>query len=99
MQEEDLIPAREFCRHHNIEVSFIHSLNEYGLVQVTIAQEEAFIPNSQLRDVEKFLRLHNELNINFEGIDVVSQLLEKIEAMQEEINTLKNRLRFFEVNE
>jgi hypothetical protein len=35
MQEENLIPANEFCLHHNIEVSFIDSLKEYGLVEFT----------------------------------------------------------------
>jgi hypothetical protein len=99
MQEEILIPANEFCRHHHIELSFIHSLNEFGLIEISMTGEEVFITNSQLSDLEKFLRLHHELNINLEGIDAINQLLERLEAMQDEVNILKNRLRFFEFDE
>ena len=44
MQEETLIPAAEFCTHHHIEVSFLHSLQEYGLVEIEYRDEEVFIP-------------------------------------------------------
>src|SRR5215216_4783668 len=98
MQEENLIPASEFCHHHNIEIAFIHSLNEYGLIEITTAGEEVFISNSQLNNIEKFLRMHYELNINLEGIDAISQLLQRMESMHEEMNSLKNRLRFFEID-
>jgi hypothetical protein len=99
MQEEILIPANEFCRHHHIEMAFIHSLNEFGLIEISVTNEEVFIPNSQLGDLEKFFRLHHELNINLEGIDAINQLLERLETVQEEVNVLKNRLRFFDDSE
>jgi hypothetical protein len=40
MQEETLIPATLFCTHHQIEVSLLHSLHEYGLAEIEQRNEE-----------------------------------------------------------
>ena len=36
MQKEYLIAVDEFCTHNNIENSFISSLQETGLIEITI---------------------------------------------------------------
>jgi len=95
MQEENLIPANEFCLHHNIEINFIYSLQEFGLLEVISTEETVFIPENQLTELEKMVRLHYDLNINMEGIDVIRHLLERIEAAQHELNELKNELRIY----
>ena len=43
------------------------------------------------------IRMHYELDINLEGIDAISNLLERVEEMQHEMTRLQNRLRFYEV--
>ena len=96
MQEESLIPATDFCTHHRIEVSLLHSLHEYGLVEIEQRDEEVFIPASQLSELEKLLRLHSELDINLEGLDVIHHLLDKMNQMHNELTSIKNRLRFYE---
>jgi hypothetical protein len=99
MQEENSISANEFCLHHNIEVSFIQSLQEYGLVEITTSQEGSFITINQLGEVEKLMRLHYDLNINFEGIDAITHLLKKLQSMEDEMLRLKNKLRLYEMGE
>jgi hypothetical protein len=99
MQEENLISANEFCLHHNIEVSFIQSLQEYGLVEITTSQEGSFITINQLGEVEKLMRLHYDLNINFEGIDAITHLLKKLQSMEDDMLRLKNKLRLYEMGE
>ena len=96
MQEETLIPAAEFCTHHHIEVSFLHSLQEYGLVEIEYRDEEVFIPANQVSELEKLLRLHSELNINIEDLDIVNHLLEKMNEMHHELTEQKNIVRFYE---
>ena len=96
MQGENLIPANEFCLHHNIEVSFINSLREYGLVECTIIDNAPFVAATQLKELEKFIRLYYELDINLEGIDAIIHLLKKLENMQNEMAILKNKLRLYE---
>jgi|AntDryMetagUQ255_1029468.scaffolds.fasta_scaffold04145_2 hypothetical protein len=96
MQEEDLIPADEFCVQHKVEFSFIHALQNYGLIEIVTVNQKTCIPLEKLKDLERFIRLHYELDINTEGIDAIAQLLNRIENMQDEISSLKNRLRFYE---
>ena len=96
MQKKDLIPADEFCMQHKVEFSFIHALHNYGLIEIVTIDKKNCIPLDKLKDLEKFIRLHYELDINTEGIDAIAQLLNRVENMQDEITSLKNRLRFYE---
>jgi hypothetical protein len=82
--------------HYNIEVSFVDALNKMGLIQIEIIEKTHFIHKDQISDLEKIIRLHNELNVNLEGIDIVFNLLEKERQLQNEVNSLKNRLRLYE---
>ncbi len=92
MKTEDLIPAKDFCLYHNIEYSFISSLQNSGLINVTSVKRSTFIHIDDIRKLEKFVRLHYELDINLEGIETINHLLEKIEDMQQEIVRLKNKI-------
>ncbi len=92
MKTGDLIPAKDFCVHHNIEYSFISSLENSGLINITSVKRSAFIHTDDLQKLEKFVRLHYDLDINLEGIETINHLLDKIEEMQDEIRRLRNKL-------
>ncbi len=96
MQKEDMVPANEFCLHHDIELSFIHALQDYGMIETIRVEDKIFLPLSQLGRLERIVRLHFELDINLEGIETITHLLERMEAMQENIARLKNRLKAYE---
>ena len=99
MQTEYLVAVDEFCASHNIEISFISSLQQNGLIQITTVGQTGFIDADQLPQVEKFIRFYYELDINFEGIETISHMLDRIRSMQDEIIALRNRLRLYELNE
>jgi len=96
MPTENLIDINEFCVNHNIEISFISSLQENGLIEITTIKETEFIDADQLQQLEKFIRFYYEMDINLEGIETIDHLLKRINNLQEEIITLKNRLRLHE---
>jgi chaperone modulatory protein CbpM len=96
MDKVNLIPAYEFCASHNIEISFINSLKEAGLVEITTITETEYIPETQLHELERIIHLYYDLDINLEGIETVIHLLQRINNMQDEITLLKNRLRLYE---
>ena len=96
MEPEQFIIAEEFCDSHEIELSFLSSLNEFGLIEITLIEEKKLIAESQLPKLEKLVRLHYDLQINLEGIDAIANLLERINRIQEENTILKNRLRLYE---
>ena len=99
MQKEDLVPANECCVQYDIEMSFVHLLHEYGLIEIAVAEQQQFISISQLQRLEKFARMHYELKINMEGIEAINHLLERVELLQEEITGLKNKIRFFSTHD
>jgi len=96
MNKGNMIPANEFCASHNIEITFINSLQEAGLIEVTTINQTEYIHKSQLNELEKIIRLYYELDINLEGIETVTHLLQRINDMQNEIMLLKNKLRLYE---
>ena|ERR1700733_4698437 len=96
MQEQHLISADEFCFHHQVEYSFIDSLQQFGLIEVKTIEESRFIDSEKLFELEKFVRLHYELDINLEGIEAITYLLQKVKNLQEELNSLKSKLSLYE---
>ena len=96
MQKDHLISADHFCIQHNIEASFISMLHENGLIEITKREQTAFIPEDRLPEIERMVRLHYELDINLEGIEAIIHLLRRVEDLQQEITTLRNRLRMYE---
>ena len=58
MQTENLIAVNEFCINHNIEISFISSLQQTGLIELTTIEETIYIDADQLRQLEKIARLY-----------------------------------------
>ncbi len=98
MDARNLISTDEFCNNHLVEISFISSLQEYGLIEVITIKEATFIDESQLNRLEKFLRLYYDLEINIQGIEAITHLLNRVNSMQDEITVLKNKLGLYEDN-
>jgi hypothetical protein len=96
METTNLISIQHFCTHYKVPLKFINSLNEYELIEIIDIKKETYFKITQLNEVEKMMRLHYDLDINFEGIDAIYNLLKQVEALQNEIVLLKNRLNFYE---
>ncbi len=96
METQEFIPIHVFCVQHGVEITLINSLQEFGLIELVSINEVDCIPINQLEEIEKMLRLHSELEINLEGIDVVQHLLQRVKEMRSEIQSLKNRLSLYE---
>ena len=93
---EHLISTDEFCSHYNVEYSFLNALQQHGLIEITNVDEHKFIFNDHLKNIEKLVRLHYELDINVEGIEAITYLLNRVKTMQDEITFLRNRLGIYE---
>lgn len=96
MQNENLIPAEKCCMHYNIERSFIQLLDQYGFIHIVSIEQDEFIDTDELQTLEKFIRLHYDLDINMQGIEAINFLLERVQNMQEEITYLKSKLNVYE---
>lgn len=96
MQVENLVALNDFCASHNIEISFINSLQQSGLVEIVTVRKVCFISVEQLNHLERIVRLYYEMDINLEGIETITHLLQQIQLLQSENIALRNRLRLYE---
>jgi chaperone modulatory protein CbpM len=93
---EYLIALEEFCAINDVEISFISSLQDNGLIEVKLIKETGFIDSSQVQQLEKIVRFYYEFGINLEGVETITHLLNRINSLQNEIISLKNRLALYE---
>ena len=92
MEIENLVSLHQFCEFHEIENTLVLALNEHDLIEIFIVDGESYIHTDSIQLLEKIIRLHHDLSINFEGIDVIVQLIDKINSLQEELMEMKRRL-------
>jgi phage terminase small subunit len=96
METQELIIVDVFCQEYQIEINFIQDLEEFGLIQTVVHQEQKYLDKNQLVYIEKIIRLHNDLNINKEGIEIILNLQEKENQLLAEIKHLRSRLGLYE---
>ena len=96
MNTDNFISLNTLSNHYQVDISFFNTLVEMGLIEVEILEQSFYIQLDKITAIEKMIRLHHELEVNVEGIDVVFNLLTKIQDLQNELIITKNRLRLYE---
>ncbi len=96
MKEQDLIPLGTLCEQYRLELSFFEEMGEIGLIEFTLHKGNKHLRQDTLHQVEKILRIHRELHVNLEGVDVVMNILQRQEQLREELLRVQNRLRRYE---
>lgn len=81
-----------YSAQYSIEPNFIKDLHERGLIELQKEAEELFIVEDQLEKMEHFTRLHCDFDINAAGIEVVEDLLSRIEILQEKMRILESKV-------
>lgn len=96
MDAQELIIIDVFCKECNVEVALLEELEDFGLIEMVNTNGLKYINSQQWPKVQKIIHFHNELNINKEGIEVVLQLLGKLDKMNQDIYYLKQKLNLYE---
>jgi len=94
--ESSVIKITEYCSYYKIEPDFVISLEGVGLIETLIIEGERFIHEEQLKDLERYITWHYDMDINIEGIDALRNMLFRFEQMQSELLHLKEKLRIYE---
>lgn len=97
MGTTNLILIEHFCATCNVEFSFVHSLGESGLIEIIVVDDKKYISNEELKNLERAIHFHDELNINLEGIEVITNLMTQINDLQEELRVTKNKLNLLDL--
>ena len=68
-------------------------------IEIRTEGDEHYLLVSQLPEVERYSRMYYDLSINMEGIDAIHHLLERMEGMRREMNSLRNQLLVYRKHE
>lgn len=96
MNMENYLSLTKLSIHYEIEISFIHSIHDQGLIQIEIFEDGPYISHDQLLLLEKVLRVYQELEVNIAGVDVILNLLDRIEDLQSQLLETRNKLSVYE---
>jgi hypothetical protein len=75
---------------------FFNSLSENDLIEIVVEEETSFLPLSNVSRLEQIVRIHRDLEVNIEGVDIILNLLYQVDQLENELAHIKNRLGFYE---
>jgi len=93
--ENMLIAVDDICSYHQIEINFIQSLENFGLIKTTVLKKSICLNIDEVAKLERYIRLSHDLEINLEGLHAVANLLDQINEMQNELQSLHNELNYY----
>ncbi|BAP32853.1 uncharacterized protein CHSO_3816 [Chryseobacterium sp. StRB126] len=86
------ISREELVRIYNIEITFFDELVDYGLLTIHVEDDTHYLMYEDLPDLEKFANWHYDLEINLPGLEVIHNMLKKLEALKRRNRDLMNKL-------
>lgn len=86
------ISREELVKIYNIEITFFDELVDYGLLNIQIEDNIQYLMYEDLPDLEKFANWHYDLEINLPGLEVIHNMLKKLDALNRRNRELMNKL-------
>lgn len=74
------ISVQQFCSFHGCDTIIVEEFIEHGIVQVAQTDDAPVIPVTDVPRAERALRLHRDLGVNAAGIDIILNLLDRLES-------------------
>ncbi|WP_273447440.1 chaperone modulator CbpM [Neolewinella agarilytica] len=79
------ITVQQFCQFYDCETILVRELIDHGICQVRQDREILLIPEPEIPRLERALRLHLDLGVNAPGIDIILNLLDRLQSQQNSI--------------
>ncbi len=86
MQEK--ISRDDVVKHYNIEIHFLDSLEEFGLLKTFEEDHIKYIYYEELPNLERFANWHYDLEVNLPGLEIIHDLLLKMDNLLKENRNL-----------
>ncbi|MFP3597415.1 chaperone modulator CbpM [Chryseobacterium sp. SIMBA_029] len=86
------ISREDLVKIYNIEITFFDELVDYGLLQVETENNVRYLMYEDLPALEKFTNWYYDLEINIPGLEVIHEMLQKMEHLQQKNRELMNKL-------
>lgn len=96
MNTDELIAIDLFCTHQGVEIDFILAMRDRGLITITVTDEQYLLSPAELPRIEQLSRMHYDLDINLEGIEAISHLLDRMNELQMRLRRSDELLRILD---
>src|SRR6188768_3606479 len=90
------IEIEEFCTYHGVQVTLIREFADFGLVHLQEQEQKAFVPADEIEKLERLIRLHDELGINKEGLEIILNMRDQLVSLTTELEAMRYRLHQLE---
>lgn len=91
----DRISIEEVIRIYKVDYSFVDALVESELLHPQTEKSIRYIVHDELSDFERFINWHYDLEVNLQGIEIIHEMLKKVQVLQTENHHLSQRLQLF----
>jgi len=89
---ENLVTAGELARLARLHPEMVDKFVEWGLIDPVKWEPKLLFPETAVPRIWRIMRLRRDLGINWSGIGVVLDLLDKIEELEREIAWLRKKI-------
>lgn len=96
MIDRNYILITQYSEYSKIDNSFLENLFEYGLIRFEKEENAIYINEDDIPEIERLYRLHQDLGINFEGLDAIKHMLRRLEKMEKKMNLLQKKINLYE---
>lgn len=96
MELQELIIVDLYCKECQIEITLIEELADFGLINLIQEDGARYIHSNELPHLQRVIQFHNDLNINKEGIEVILNLLDRLNQQNQDIRYLQEKLKLYE---
>ena len=86
MSENQFISVELVCNSYRIAHSWVEELADQGLIQIhTVETQGHCVELDHLATLERMINLNQDLGVNVAGIEVIMNLLNRIEQLEKEL--------------
>lgn len=96
MNFENWILTDDLCTYYRVEQKFIEDLHESELIHLRVYERRYYLSMDEIGEFERMCRLHYEMEVNLEGLEVIRNLLDSVRQLQDQNRRLQNRLGRYE---
>ena len=86
------ITIEEFADFHQVTTELIQEFADFGLISVLKVEQQYCIDTGNIERCERAIRIHKDLGVNMEGIEIILDMREKHAEMQRELKWLRHQL-------
>lgn len=92
------ISIEECIRIYHLDKQFIEGLQEFELMTFEISDDCLFVTEEDFPLLQKYAQWYYDMEINFPGIEMLHQLLDKMDALHQQNKFLKQKLKIYEIS-